>query len=164
MADDKMKIIQDWPEPRKVKDIQSFLSFANFYRYFIFNYSEITILLTRLTQKGTPWNFSEECHLAFNCLQKAFTTTPILTHWIPDCLLIVETDASDYALVAILSMITSDGELHPTAFHSRTFSGTKLNYDVHNKELLAIFEAFKCWQHYLEGPASLIDVIIVKRV
>jgi hypothetical protein len=64
--------------------------------------------------------------MAFNGLKKAFTTTLILTHWIPDCPLIVETDASDYALVVILSMITPDGELHPITFHSRTFSGTEL--------------------------------------
>jgi hypothetical protein len=94
-------------------------------------------------------------------LKKAFTTAPILTHWIPDCPLIVETGALDYALAAILSMITLDGELHPIAFHSRTFSGAELNYDDHDKELLAIFEAFKHWRHYLEGPASPIDVVTV---
>jgi len=71
----------------------------------------------------------------------------------------VETDASDYALAAILSIMTKDNEIHPVAFHSRTFSALELNYDVHDKELLAIFEAFKMWQHYLEGSASLIDVV-----
>jgi hypothetical protein len=145
MANDKVKIIQDWPEPRKVKDIQSFLGFDNFYRQFIFNYSEITIPLTRLTRKGTLCNFTEECCTAFNSLKKSFTTTPILTHWIPDCPLIVKTDALDYALAVILSMITPDVELHLIAFHSWTFSGAELNYDIHDKELLAIFEAFKCW-------------------
>ena len=54
MSDDKIKIIQDWPEPKKVKDIQSFLGFANFYRRFIFNYLDIVILLTHLTQKDIP--------------------------------------------------------------------------------------------------------------
>jgi len=72
----------------------------------------------------------------------------------------VETDASDYALAAILSIMTKDNEIHPVAFHSRTFSAPELNYDVHNKELLAIFEAFKIWQHYLEGSALPIDVVI----
>jgi hypothetical protein len=116
------------------------------------------IPLTQLTGKGTPWNFTEECHTAFNSLKKAFTTPPILTHWIPDYQLIVKTDASDYVLAVILSMSTPDGELHLIVFHSWTFSGAKLNYDVHDKELLAIFEAFKCWRHYLEGPAFPIDV------
>ena len=56
MSDAKVKTIQEWPEPKKVKDIQSFLGFANFYRHFIFNYSDIVIPLTRLTRKNTPWN------------------------------------------------------------------------------------------------------------
>ena len=72
----------------------------------------------------------------------------------------METDASDYALGAILSTISdSDNEVHPIAFHSRTFTSTELNYDVHDKELLAIFEAFKCWRHYLEGSPTPVDVV-----
>jgi RNase H-like domain found in reverse transcriptase/Reverse transcriptase (RNA-dependent DNA polymerase) len=159
MADDKVKTIQDWPEPRKVKDIQSFLSFANFYWWFIFGYSDITVPLTQLTRKGTPWDFTQECGDAFNLLKKAFITAPILTHWIPDAPLIIETDASNYALATILSTRTSDGKLHPITFHSQTFTAPKLNYDVHNKELLAIFEVFQRWRHYLEGSTSQIDVI-----
>jgi RNase H-like domain found in reverse transcriptase len=73
--------------------------------------------------------------------------------------LVVKTDTSDYALGAILSTFDASGELHPVAFHSRMFSGAELNYDVHDKELLAIFEAFKHWRHYLEGSALPIDVV-----
>ena len=70
-----------------------------------------------------------------------------------------QTDASDYALGAILSTITlSDNQAHPVAFHSR-FTSMELNYNVHNKELLAIFEVFKCWRHYLEGSPTPGDVI-----
>jgi len=116
MSDDKIKIIQDWPEPKKVKDIQFFLGFANFYRQFIFNYSDIVISLTHLTQKDIPWKFDSSCQDAFNSLKKAFTSAPILTHWIPDTQLIVETDASDYALTAILSVVNKDNEVHPVAF------------------------------------------------
>ena len=84
MSDNKVKIIQDWPEPKKVKDIQSFLDFANFYCWFIFNYLDIVTLLTHLTQKDIPWKFDSSCQDAFNSLKKAFTSTPILTHWIPN--------------------------------------------------------------------------------
>jgi len=159
MSDAKVKTIQEWPEPKKVKDIQSFLGFANFYRCFIFNYSDIVILLTRLTRKDTPWNFNENCRKAFNTLKQAFTSAPILTYWVLDIQLVMETDASDYALAVILSIMTKDNEIHPVAFHSRMFSIPELNYDVHDKELLAIFEAFKMWRHYLEGSASAIDVV-----
>jgi len=137
-----------------VKDIQSFLGFANFYKHFIFNYSDIVIPLTCLTRKDTPWNFDDKYRIAFNTLKQTFTSTPILTYWVPDAQLIVETDASDYVLTAILSIMTKDNEIHPVAFHSRTFSTPELNYNIHNKELLAIFEAFKIWQHYLKGSAE----------
>ena len=83
-----------------------------------------------------------------------------LTYWIPDAQLIVETDASDYALAAILSIINEDNEVHPVAFHSHTFTVAELNYNTHDKELLAIFEAFKIWRHYLEGLVYPIDVVM----
>jgi len=79
MSDDKVKIIQDWPEPNKVKDIQYFLGFANFYYQFIFNYSDILIPLTCLT-----WKFDSSYCDAFNSLKKAFISASILTHWIPN--------------------------------------------------------------------------------
>ena len=145
MSDDKIKIIQDWSEPKKVKNIQFFLGFANFYRWFIFNYLDIVIPLTRLTRKDTSWKFDSSYQDAFNSLKKAFTSVPILTHWIPDAQLIVETDALDYALAAILSIVNEDNEVHPVAFHSRTFTTAELNYNTHDKKLLAIFEAFKIW-------------------
>ena len=159
MAESKIKAILDWPEPRKVRDIQSFLGFANFYRRFIHNYSEIVLPLTRLTRKGVPWDFDQKCRDSFNALKSAFTSAPVLHHWVPDHQITVETDASDYAIAGILSITSDSGELHPVAYHSRTLSGAELNYDTHDKELLAIFEAFKTWRHYLEGSATPIDVV-----
>jgi len=145
MSDNKVKIIQDWLEPKKVKDIQSFLGFANFYCQFIFNYLDIVILLTHLTQKDIPWKFDSSCRDAFNSLKKAFISALILTHWISDTQLIMETDASDYALATILSIVNKDNEVHLVAFHSHTFTMAELNYDTYDKELLAIFKAFKIW-------------------
>ena len=159
MASDKIQTIQDWPEPRRVKDIQSFLDFANFYRRFIYNFSDITVPLTRLTRKNVPFLFGDAEREAFNYLKSAFSSAPILTHWIPDRPIIVETDASDYALAAILSIELENGEIHPVAFHSRSFNPTELNYDVHDKELFAIFEAFRIWCHYLDGSAAPVDVV-----
>jgi len=84
MSDAKVKTIQEWPKPKKAKDTQFFLGFANFYKCFIFNYSDIVILLTCLTRKDTPWNFDDKCRMAFNTLKQAFTSTPILMHWVLD--------------------------------------------------------------------------------
>jgi len=82
-------------------------------------------------------------------------------HWIPDAPLIVETNTSDYALAAILSTVSPmDNEVHLIALHSQTFNSMELNYNVHDKELLAIFEAFKVWHHYLEGSPTPVDVIM----
>jgi hypothetical protein len=73
--------------------------------------------------------------------------------------LVLETDASNYACAAVLSHLCPDGSLWPIAFHSQSFKGAKLNYDVHDKELLAIFNAFCIWQHYLEGTPKPVDVL-----
>ena len=72
----------------------------------------------------------------------------------------MKTNVSDYALAAILLIVNDDNEVHLVAFHSHTFTTAELNYNIYNKELLAIFEAFKIWRHYLEGPAYSIDIVI----
>ena len=159
MANNKIRAILDWPKPRKVKDVQLFLGFANFYWRFIHNYSEITVPLTRLTRKGLTWDFNEDCRMTFKTLKEAFTQVPVLAHWKPDQHMIVETDTSDYALAAIPLAYDMEEALHPITFHSQTFTSLELNYNVYDKELSAIFEAFKWWRHYLEGSAEPIDVI-----
>ena len=159
MSVEKVQTIQDWPEPHKVKDIQFFLGFTNFYHCFIDNYSDIVTPLTRLIHKGTPWNFSNSCHSTFRKLKDAFISAPILTHWIPDAPMIVETNASDYAIAGIFSIRCLDEEICPIMYYSWTLSTLELNYDTHDKELLAIHESFWTWWHYLEGSASLINVV-----
>ena len=71
----------------------------------------------------------------------------------------METNASDYALAAIFSIMTKDNKIYPIAFHSQMFSALELNYNIHDKELLAIFEVFKIWRHYLERSTLLINVV-----
>src|SRR5260370_25640117 len=73
--------------------------------------------------------------------------------------MMVETDASDQAITAILSVTMSDSEIHPVAFSSQSLQGTEQNYDTHDKELLVIFQAYKNWHHYLEGSAKVIDTV-----
>ena len=105
----------------------SFLGFANFYCHFIYGYSEITV---PLTWKDVPWVFSNDCQKSFEKLKKAFVTTLVLTHWILDTPIMVETDASDYTLAAVLSIQTPDGDYHPVAFHSQTFKDAETNYNI----------------------------------
>ena len=133
MANYKVKTIQEWPKPHKVKDIQSFLGFMNFYWRFIFNYSDITILLTHLTRKGIVWYFTLECRTFFKTIKKAFATALVLTHWVPNTKIVLETNASNYALTTILSIISpNNSEIHPITFNSQTFITLELNYDIHD--------------------------------
>ena len=89
---------------------------------------------------------------------------PILTHFILDTSITMETDASDYAVARILSITCADGKLRPVTFYSWTLTAPELNYDTHNKELLAIFEAFQTWHHYLKGSTTLVDVIMDHKI
>jgi len=109
--------------------------FANFYCHFIYRYSEITVPLTHLTARVPPGTFPMSAvqplkHLKRLSLQ--LQSLPIGSQTPKS----VETDASDYALALFLSITTPNGELHPIAFHSQTFSAPELNYDVHDKSYL----------------------------
>src|SRR5258707_8719136 len=117
----------------------------------------MTLPLTNLCKKATPWSFRERETTAFRTLKNAFSTAPVLCHWAPDLRMTVETDASDHAIAGILSVTTKDNEIRPVAFFSCSLQGAEKNYDTHNKELLAIFEAFKNWRHFLEGSAEEMD-------
>src|ERR1700726_4351209 len=155
----KVNTIQEWPTLRKVKDIQSFLGFTNFYHCFVHGYSDIITPMTHLTRKNIPWLWSDDCQSVFDSLKSAFSSALILSHFTPGAPLIVETDASDYTVAAILSTVTPDGEVHPIAFHSHTLGISELNYDTHDKELLTIFEVFSAWRHYLEGSETQVDIV-----
>ena len=72
----------------------------------------------------------------------------------------IETDASDYTMATIFSIILFNGKIHLVTFHSRTITTSGLNYDTHDKELLVIFEAIQKWWHYLEGSASPINIVM----
>ena len=159
MSPEKVKSIQDWPKPQKVKDMQFFLSFTNFYRHFINHYSGIVTPFTCLTHRGIPWNFSDSCYSTFQNLKDTFTSAPILTYFVLDALIIVETDTSNYAIAGILSIRCPDKEIRPITYYSRTLSALELNYNTHDKELLTIHEAFRSWHHYLEGSATLVDIV-----
>jgi len=154
----KVSIIWEWPTPWHLKNVQEFLGFANFYKRFIHGYSRIVTPLTQLLQKLVLWNWSPDCKQVFQELKKAFTQALVLMHWNPDSPIVLETDALDFVLAAIL-LIYVGKELHPIAFYSWVFNLTKQNYDIHNKELLTIFKLFKKWRHYLEDTPVPVDMV-----
>ena len=158
MDDRKVNTILEWQQPRSLKEVQSFLGFANFYRRFIRDYSAIARPLTALTKKGILFAWTNEAATAFAHLKAAFTTGPVLIHPDPTKPFIVETDASGFAVGCVLSQTHTDGKLHPCAFYSRTLSPAERNYDIHDKELLAVKTAFAQWRHLLAGAQHTITV------
>ncbi|MBW0470787.1 hypothetical protein O181_010502 [Austropuccinia psidii MF-1] len=135
--------ILNWPQPKNIKALQSFLGFSNFYCCFIKNYSTKITSLTSLLKKDSPFIFNEESLSQFQILKEAFTTSPILSHFNPSLPAIVETDAFDYALGAALSNVTDSGK-HPIVFDTCKLLPAEMNYEIHDKEPLGIVWAFKC--------------------
>ncbi|MBW0491052.1 hypothetical protein O181_030767 [Austropuccinia psidii MF-1] len=117
MNSSKVQQILNWPQPKNIKELQSFLGFANFYCHFIRNYSKKISALTSLLKKDSPFIFIEEALSQFQILKEAFTTAPILSHFNPSLPTIVETDSSDYSFGAVLRQVNDSGN-NPIAFDS----------------------------------------------
>lgn len=155
----KVEAMTQWPEPQRVKDIQAFLGFANFYRRFIHGFSKLAQPLTKLLHKDTPWSWGSEQHIAFEALKTAFVSAPILVMANPTREFVLECDASDYATGAVLSQVHADRKAHPVAFFSKTLNDAERNYEIYDKELLAVVRALDEWRHYLEGGEHPIEII-----
>ena len=155
----KLDTITDWPEPRSVKDIQSFLGFTNFYRRFIDHYAEIVLPLNRLTRKDTSFIFSDSCRSAFNKLKSIFTSYPLLRHFDPCLPCTLSTDASDFAISGVLQQPDPQKVLYPVAYFSRKLMPAEINYEVYDKELLAVVESFRDMRAWLHGSSDPIHVI-----
>ena len=106
-------------------------------------FSNIVIPLIRLTCKATLFTWGPNHTKVFGMLKHAFTMAPILAHFNPDNPIVVETDASNYAIAAIISQISlNNGDIHLITFYLQSMQPTELNYEIYDKELLAIIEAF----------------------
>jgi hypothetical protein len=145
----KLKAVKDWPRPKTIKDIQKFLGFCNFYRHFVQNYSELAQPLFDLTRKGEPFIWTNHHEHAFTGLQHALISSLVLL--LPDYRhpFTLYTDASDYATSAILEQDNALGCSHLVAFYSKSLQLAKYNYEIHDKELLAIIHALQHFCHYL---------------
>ncbi|KAK3554436.1 hypothetical protein QTP70_023034 [Hemibagrus guttatus] len=157
----KVQAVTGWPEPSTVRELQRFLGFANFYRRFIRNYSSVAGPLTSLLRgKPKKLSWTDQARTAFLQLKDRFTTAPILRHPDPELPFVVEVDASCSGIGAVLSQRHGEpGKLHPCAFHSRKLTAAERNYDVGNRELLAIKAALEEWRHWLEGARHPFQVL-----
>ncbi|KAK3574835.1 hypothetical protein QTP86_018424 [Hemibagrus guttatus] len=161
----KVRAVTDWPAPTTVRELQRFLGFANFYRRFIRNYSSVVGPLTSLL-RGKPKRlvWTDQARAAFQQLKECFTSAPILRHPDPDLPFVVEVDASSSGLGAVLSQHRGEpGKLHPCAYYSQKLTAAEANYDVGNRDLLAIKAALEEWRHWLEGACHPFQVLTDQR-
>ncbi len=147
----KVKAVADWPTPDSRRAVQRFLGFANFYKRFIRNFSQVALPLTDLTSTKKQFCWSSQAQTAFESLKSPFISAPILNTPDPSRQFIVEVDASEVGVGAILSQrSSSDERIHPCAFFSHRLTLTERNYDIGNRELLAVKLALEEWRHWLE--------------
>ena len=159
MDPEKVQAIVDWQDPSSVKELQQFLGFANFYRRFILGYSSIIEPLTRLLKKDTAWSWTSDQHQSFKELKNAFTRAPVLAYFDYSKRTVVETDASNWASGGVLSQYDENGKLRPVAFFSAKHSSAECNYEIYDKELLAIVKALEEWRPELYGTDEPFNVI-----
>ena len=143
MDPSKIKTILDWEYPSNVKDVRAFIGFANFYRRFINDFSALVAPMISLTKKDVRFNFDSDCKRSFDRLKEAFTQAPILRHFDPELPILVEADASDYVTAGVLSQTDPEGVTRPVAYYSKRMSPAEGNYEIYDKELLAIIRCFE---------------------
>src|SRR6266481_285883 len=144
----------------KVKEVQSFLGFVNFYQKFICNFSNIAHPLCALTRKTQQWVWGSPEQEVFDALKKAITSAPILTFPSQSSRFCLECDTSNFATGAVLSQVQADGTHQPITFMSKGFSDVEHNYQIHDKEMLAIMCTLDKWCHFLEGATEKFKILM----
>ena len=147
---DKIKAVQEWPVPRTVKQVRSFVGLAAYYKRFIASFGEICKPLYQLCEKNRQFLWSLDCQHAFETLKDKLTTAPILSYPVMGKDFILDTDASQFTVGAVLSQ-EHDGKERVIAYMSKTMNKSELQYCTTRKELLAVITALKHFHIYLIG-------------
>lgn len=155
----KLEGVRQWPVPTTLKQLRSFLGFLNYYRRFIQSFSTLARPLNDLLRKDVPWQWEKEQQDAFNKLKEVMVSAPVLAHPDQEKPFILETDASDIALGAVLTQQDDEGHYRPCGFLSKSLSPPERNYHTADRELLAIIRALEEWRHLLAGSKHPITVL-----
>ncbi|CAG2236597.1 unnamed protein product [Mytilus edulis] len=151
----KIEDVKNWTVPKNVKNIKSFLGFTGYYRKFIPHFSEVAAPLNRLTRKGVKFTWDEKCKNSFDQLKNALTTAPILSLPTSDGNFILDTDASNVGVGAVLSQMQNDEE-RVIAYSSRALSSSQQNYCTTKRELLATDHAPLYWLKNFKNPQGML--------
>jgi ribonuclease HI len=143
---EKVKAIQEWPTPRNVTEVRSFMGLAGYYRRFISGFSRIAHAITSLQKKEKKFQWTEQCENNFQQLKKLLTSAPILKIFDPSKDYVVCTDACKEGLGGVLSQ-----EGFVIFYESRKLKEHEKNYATHDLELAAVVHALRKWRHYLMG-------------
>jgi len=138
MKKKKVDGVLSWPEPKNIKDIRKFLGLANYYRRFIKDFAQIARPINMLTRKNVRWQWENKQQQVFDELKEIFTTRLVLAAPDLDKEFRVEAGTSNYITGGVLSMKHSDDLWRPVAFISKSLSNTERNYEIHDKEMLAV--------------------------
>ena len=153
----KLSAVFDWSIPENLKDIQSFLSFANFYKRFIRDFSKLTAPLNALAIFFIGVMNNKK---TFDNFKVVFTTTFILLHYDPNKQTVVKTDVSDYMTAGVFSQYDDNGQLKPVVYFFCKMNPAECNYEIYDKKLLTIIKTFKLWKSELENTQKPVQVII----
>ncbi|KAJ9533619.1 hypothetical protein QJQ45_026629, partial [Haematococcus lacustris] len=153
----KIRAMVEWPVPRNLNDLRSFLGSANYYRRLIHHHAHLILPLTNLLKAETPWSWGPEQQEAFERVKAALASNPVVRP--PDFSrpFTVKTDASLYAIGAVLSQRDDNGAEYVVAYESRKLQPAEINYPTHDRELLAVVHALTLWRHYLLGRPFTIE-------
>jgi len=140
----KVAGVREWPTPENKMDVQAFLGFVNFYWRFIWDFSAKARPLFDLTRSEQVWTWSGMEQVAFEDLKTVVTTAPVLVSLQESDPFQIEADSSDFATGAVLSQQSMmNGKWHPVVFYSKSLSSMERNYEIHDKEMLAIIHALE---------------------
>ncbi|GLB45808.1 putative retrotransposable element tf2 155 kda protein type 1-like [Lyophyllum shimeji] len=155
----KVAGVAEWPTPKNKKEVQSFLGFTNFYRRFIRDFSHHARPLFDLMAKDVAWTWGSAQQDAFDALKRAITSQSVLIFPDDDRPFRVKADSSDFATGAVLSQQSPEDEKwHPVAFYFKSLNAVERNYEIHDKEMLAIIHALEEWRHFLEGARHKVEI------
>ena len=150
MEEEKVKGILEWPTPKCIKDVQKFLGLANYYCRFIEGFAAVARPLHDMVKKDKRWDWTERQEKAFKELKEWFTKEPVLAAPNIDKKMRMKMDALDYTMGGVLLMECKDGLWRPVVFLSKSLNETERNYEIHDKEMLAIVRGLEVWKHLLK--------------